>query len=194
MEFASKLKHSGLPVLLINQELFGKRSYNVQPRALLADIRNYSATYALTKQLYQGTFGKVSVEGGADNWDDWWSNDVYGWGNNNAPTQDGYTEKMYKLWKVFVPLWCNNMLAAEYFQFTQVPQGRRPIHFYKIDCFLSSYLNKKTNIQQIHRFWGAMTPADRKSFIEMHISNISSVHAGPLFDDAVAAHFVALGY
>ena len=64
MEFASKLKHSGLPLLLINQELFGKRSYNIQPKALLADIRNYSATFVLTKQLYQGVFEPIAVEGG----------------------------------------------------------------------------------------------------------------------------------
>jgi len=52
MEFASKRKHSGLPLLLINQELFGKRSYNVQPKELLADIRSYKSTFDLAKELY----------------------------------------------------------------------------------------------------------------------------------------------
>lgn len=184
MEFASKLKHSGLPLLLINQELFGKRSYNIQPKALLADIRNYSATFVLTKQLYQGVFEPIAVEGGDDNWDDWWANDVYGWGNNDVPCMDGYSEGMYKLWKVFTPLWCNKMLAPQYQQFTQVPRGKRPVYFYKIDSFLSSYLDKKTSMRQIRCFWGAMTPANRKSFLEAHMTNfdeagyIAHVHHG----------------
>lgn len=169
MEFASKLKHSGLPLLLINQELFGKRSYNVQPKALLTDISNYAESFRLAKHLYQETFGEVTSEEAPDNWDDWLANDVYGWANDEEPSMNGYKEKMYNLWNAFVPFWCNNMRSPRYFMFNVVPTGRRPINHYKIDCFLSSYLDKKTSLQQIRRFWGAMTPTDRENFIEAHI-------------------------
>ena len=168
MELASQLKHSNLPLLLINQELFGMRTYSVQPKELLNDIRNYKTTFDLAKQMYMTTFAPADP---GDNWDDWWANDVYGWGNNDAPTQNGYMEKMYALWEVFVPLWCDNMRAPEYFRFVQVPLGRRPINYYKIDSFLSSYLDKKTSKQQLRCFWGAMKPGDRIQFLESRMVN-----------------------
>ena len=80
-------------------------------------------------------------------------------------------EKMYALWEVFVPLWCDNMRAPEYFRFVQVPLGRRPINYYKIDSFLSSYLDKKTSKQQLRCFWGAMKPGDRIQFLESRMVN-----------------------
>ncbi len=167
MELALKLKHSGLPLLLINQELFGKRSFNVQPKALLADICNYVESFRLAKQLYQKTYGEVTSDEASDNWDDWLANDIYGWANDEQASMNGYEEKMYNLWKTFAPFWCDNMHAARYYNI--IPTGRRSLNHYKIDCFLSSYLDKKTSLQQIHRFWGAMTPLDRKNFIEAHI-------------------------
>jgi len=171
MEFASKLKHSGLPLLLINQELFGKRSYNVQPKELLADIRSYKSTFDLAKELYYSIWGDEKDADHHNNWDDWWANDVYGWGNEEVATSHGYTARMYKLWEKFSPLWPDNMHAPEYFRFTQLPTGRRPLSSYKTDCFLSSYLDKKTNTRQIRSFWGAMTPSNRRDFIKNRVIN-----------------------
>ena len=102
MELASQLKHSGIPLLLINQEIFGKRSYKRQPAELLTDIRNYADTFEYTKQVYMAQYGDVYGEaGGADNWDDWWANDVYGWANQNQALMNGYTERMYNIWEKF---------------------------------------------------------------------------------------------
>ena len=62
MELASQLKHSGIPLLLINQEIFGKRSYKRQPAELLTDIRNYADTFEYTKQVYMAQYGDVYGE------------------------------------------------------------------------------------------------------------------------------------
>ncbi len=169
MELANKLKRSKLPLLLINQELFGRRSFNPQPKLLLADIRNYTESFRLTQQLYQKIYSITSPAlSASDDWHHWLANDIYGWANDEEPTMNGYTAKMYNLWKAFVPFWCDNMHAARYYNI--IPSGRRPLNHYKIDCFLSTYLDNKTSLQQIRRFWGAMTPADRKNFFfRVHI-------------------------
>ncbi len=165
MELATQLKQSGIPLLLINQEIFGKRSYKPQSDILLSDIRSYADTFRITKQIYKGRFGDTHIEGGHDNWVDWWSNDVYAWGNQHQAIMNGYVEKMYSIWEKFTPLWNHCMLAPQYHLFNQLPRGRRPLSHYKIECFLSSYLDKKTSIRQIRTFWGAMTPEDRRDFI-----------------------------
>ena len=173
MELASQLKHSGIPLLLINQEIFGKRSYKKKSAALLADIRNYADTFEYTKQVYMAQYGDVYGEaGGADNWDDWWANDVYGWANQNQALMNGYTERMYNIWEKFTPLWCDRMKPPQYHHFNQQPTRRRPLYYYKIECFLSSYLDKKTSIQQIRRFWGALTPSQRHTFIQNRLENL----------------------
>ena len=172
MEFASQLKHSGIPLLLINQEIFGKRSYKRQPAELLTNIRNYAKTFALAKQLYIAEYGDIHVDGDTDNWDDWLANDVYGWANHHQAIMNGYTERMFSIWETFAPLWCDRMKPPQYHLFNQIPTTRRPINHYKIECFLSRYLDKKTSVQQIRSFWGALTPAQRRTFIQVRLESL----------------------
>jgi len=171
MEFASQLKHSGIPLLLINQEIFGKRSYKKQSTPLLSDIRNYTKTFEYTKRLYIAQYGEIYGEaGGADNWDDWWSNDVYGWANQHQAIMNGYTERMYNIWEKFTPLWCDRMKPPQY-HFNELPTRRRPLYHYQIECFLTSYLDKKSSFRQIRSFWGALTPLQRDAFIQNRLEN-----------------------
>ena len=157
---ATQLKQSSIPLLLINQEFFGKRSYNPQSHILLSDIRNYVNTFNITQKMY-----KDQWLNDGETWADWWSNDLYGWGNQHHPIMNGYVEKMYSIWEKFTPLWSNYMRVPNYHLLAQLPSGRRSLSHYKIDCFLYSYLDNKTSIQQIRSFWGALTAAQRREFI-----------------------------
>ena len=173
MELGLRLKHSGIPTLLMNQEFFGKRSYKTQLPQLMKDVRIFTDSLQIMKELYQLQFTSEDGGVGAHDWVDWLENDLWGWMNDNVALLQGYTPKMYALWEKFAPFWVDCMKPAFYHTY---PSGKRPIIWYKIDCFLSQYLEKKNNWETARIFVGAMTPKQRREFISERIDVFERAH------------------
>ena len=124
-----------------------------QPKALLADIKNYHESLDLIKQIYHNDIITEYNDLGEqdphpDPVQNWLINDIHRWLNNDNPTMYGYIEK-----------------------FKQTIQ-RYP-YYHLIAKNIDSYIEiiGKTSVQkEIQIFWGLFTPKERCLFINHQLS------------------------
>ena len=143
-------------------------SYNPQPKELMEDIRNFSESKQILIEMYENQFRGEDL-GGPHIPIEWLENDLWGWANNSQALTDGFVSKIYLLWENMSRFWVDNMKAPNYDVFGQLPPPptRRPLSYYKIDCYLTNYLERKPLESQVRLFLGAMKPVQRAEFIEI---------------------------
>jgi len=149
--------------------IFGKMSWNPQSQELMRDIRHYHASLQRARKIYHTVYAPEGGGAGAHTPVEWLINDIFGFANDGVPLLHGFAPKMYKIWLPAAPLWMDTMKAPNYTLYINnpdFPSGRRPLIWYKIDCYLTQYLDKKPLESQICLFWGSMTYEDRETFIQ----------------------------
>lgn len=156
-----------LPMDIINV-IFGKMSYKPQSQELMADIRSFYTNHEILVEMYSERFNPPGGGAGAHNWDDWLENDLWGWANGDQALMNGFHDHIYDLWMVMSRYWPDDMKAPSYdtFTMTQPPPVRRHIYKYKIDCYLTNYLEKKPSRVQVRLFLSVMTPSQRVGFVD----------------------------
>ena len=156
------LRLSSIPIDIINV-IFGKMSYKPQSKELMEDVRSFYQTKHILTEMYKNQFNAGHSP------EEWLENDLWGWSNQSEPLMEGFHQKIYDLWKGMSKFWVNDMKAANYGVFGQMhpPPTRRHLVYYKIDCYLTNYLECKTSKVQIRLFLGAMKPQQRNEFIEI---------------------------
>ena len=144
-----------LPHDIINI-VFGKMSYKPQLKVLMEDIRNFSSSKKILEEMYNAQFNKPNIGAHADAPESWLENDLWGWANDNHPLMHQFDNKMYNLWERMLYYWTDTMKAAQYGVFGQQvpPPIRRPLSHYKIDCYLTNYLEMKNTRDIIRLFLG----------------------------------------
>ena len=140
-----------------------------QPAALMEDIRNYRSSYDEILSNYKTRCkqfehieSSLTLSCRAHHWV---TNDLLRYHNSNRPTMYGYLPKIYEIFGRIEPIWDHKMLPAEYL-YQQAPprKKRRPIAWYRIDCYISRYWLQKPPQNQVRIFWGLMTPVERRAF------------------------------
>ena len=156
-----------LPTDIINI-IFGKMSYNPQPKELMEDIRNFGEINKFLTEMYENQFRDGDSEG-THAPIEWLENDLWAWANNYQALTDGFDAKIYLLWENMSRFWVDDMKTPNYDVFGQMPPPptRRPLSYYKIDCYLTNYLEHKPLESQVRLFLGAMKPAQRVEFVEI---------------------------
>jgi len=139
-----------------------------QPPKLMEDIRSFGSTYNTVILSYKSRL--MEWENNSDSFSDWFSNDLFRWANENRPTMFGYLPKFYRIFERIESIWYYKMFPAIYIA-EQAPQldMKRPISWYKIDCYISRYFRHKSKKTQSRIFWGLLKPQERLEFINNKI-------------------------
>tara|TARA_B100001123_G_scaffold44492_2_gene45562 strand:- start:796 stop:1476 length:681 start_codon:yes stop_codon:yes gene_type:complete len=168
------LKH--MPTDIINV-IFGKMSYKPQPKELMADIRNFGLSMTMLNQLYTNEFTSPGGGAGMHPPVEWLENDLWGWLNADNALMNMFAPHIYDVWETMVRFWPDNMKSPNYAVFGQnhPPPIRRPISHYKIDCYLTNYLERKSAEIQVRIILAAMKPAQRNDFYTIMLNKYQNI-------------------
>ena len=166
-----------MPTDIINV-IFGKMSYKPQPKELMSDIRNFGLSMTMLNQLYTNEF--ISPDGGAGAHlpIDWLENDLWSWTNAHQALMEGFGPHMYEVWETMTRFWPDNMKSPDYncYGAPPPPPTRRPISHYKIDCYLTNYLEPKSSEIQVRIILAAMKSAQRNEFYTNMLNKFQNIH------------------
>ena len=115
-------------------------TYNIQNKELRQDIKNYHPTFSAINEIYLERF--MEYNDPIRESQEWLSNDVYGFCNNNVAIMHGYVDDFYKI-------------------FFQHPLLNTKS---KLDKYIATLELKDVKIQN-RIFWGLMSPLQRHQFI-----------------------------
>ena len=162
--------------------IFGKMSYKPQPAELMADVRSYTQTWSLLNAFYTARYEGDAAVGTAGGAAAWIENDLWGWANGGVALMDGFTNHMYRLWERASAFWPEVMWVPNYDVYGAGPprRMRRPVKWYKIDCYLTSYLSRKSASSQTRIFLGMMTPMERAVFVRERLEVLGEPEANLL--------------
>ena len=166
-----------MPTDIINV-IFGKMSYKPQPKELMSDIRNFGLSMSMLNQLYTNEFTSPDGGAGAHLPDDWLENDLYSWLNEYQALMVGFRPRMYEVWETMTRFWPDNMKSPDYdcYGAPPPPPTRRPISHYKIECYLTNYLETKPSSITLRIILAAMKPEQRKAFYTNMLNKFQNIH------------------
>ena len=137
--------------------------YSPQPAQLMEDVRNYHYTLDIILKKYKECYGLSGPEAV-----DWCINDIWGWANNHKATIHGHEDEFYHIWERMEPWWPELMKPA--YTWPAIKKKRRKVIWYRIDSYITRYLEKKPSGIQIRLFWGVLTKKERENFMKSRFS------------------------